>query len=160
MGTIDVRGFRYALEPLLRRQRWRLEAQQARLAALLREIARDADAQRALEEGCAARAGDVARALAGRIDPAGHQRELAYLAQLRGAILAGAERLAEKRRQGEQLRALCIALQRRLDLLEEHRGVAAGLYGQAERNRHSAEMDREWIARGVWRALAEAGVGP
>lgn len=154
MSAVDLRGFRYALEPLLRRQRWRLEAQQLKLAALQGEIEREAERQRALEQDCRQRAEEGARALSGRLDLAAHQRNLAYLARQREDIAQGAaglERLRERRR---ELRELCLQLQRKLDLLEQHRTGASAEYRLAESHRQAGEMDQEWIARSVWRAQA------
>jgi flagellar biosynthesis chaperone FliJ len=154
MSTVDLRGFRYALEPLLRRQRWRLEAQQLKLAALQQQIERCGASLRALEQTYRQRAEDSVRALVGGFDLVAHQRSLAYLAQLRGEILAGAEQLECLRQQGREQRAACAQLQRRLDLLEQHRADLGAGYLQEEGRRQDNEMDKDWLSRSLWRAQA------
>ncbi|SHN17978.1 hypothetical protein SAMN05192549_105188 [Duganella sacchari] len=155
MSGADLRGFRYALAPLLERQRWQLEAQQRQLAVQQQAIARDAAHQRALEQRYRAFGEASGRELTAGFDLARHQRHLAYLAQLRGEILGVAAELEFKREQEREQRVLCQQLQCKLDLLEQHREQAAADYGQQQASRIASEMDREWMARRVWHAQTE-----
>ena len=152
MSRLDVRGFDYGLEPAVRRQRWRVAAQQMKLARVQDAIARCGAEQAKLEQTrrqCSEQARQ--RALAG-IDVEAHRRTLLYLMQLCDRIDAGERMLSLLRQQQQAVQTACLELQRRLELLEQHRSDALAAYLRHLQQRHDSDMDRDWLARSVWRA--------
>lgn len=145
--SFDARGFHYALEPLLRRQRWQVEALQARLGVANRKVA---DAQQELDERKAqlheqhARAADAA---VQRMDPALHRANLHWLAQLREEISGMQRRLDELREERAQLLAEYVAGQNKLAVIEKHREECLAEYAQLDRGRAATAADRDWLAR-------------
>lgn len=152
MSALDLRGFRHALDPLTRRQRWTLEARQLELAAAGAELARADAARLRLRQDYEQGADQALRRCATRIDPAAHARTLGYLAGLRERMLVAWREVERLRARRQELLDDCIALQRRLDVLERHRDEAKADFASTELRRQSAEMDREWVARNAGRA--------
>jgi hypothetical protein len=154
MSLVDLRGFRYALEPLLRKQQWRLDALQARLAAAdkLVEAARQVcrDAQSTLD-ACAR---DLRQSGGGRLDPQAYGRGLAYLASLQADLVRKKLHLEQLRLDRDALRETCVQAQCKVDLTLEHRDECMKEYILAEQNRVSSEVDRDWLARACTPGLA------
>lgn len=145
--SFDARGFHYVLEPLLRRQRWQVEALQARLGVANRKVA---DARQELDERQArlreqhARAADAA---VQRMDPALHRANLHWLAQLREEIAGMQRRLDALREERAQLLAQYVAGQNKLAVIEKHREECLAEYAQLDRGRAATAADRDWLAR-------------
>jgi len=145
--TVDLRRFEYALEPLLGRRRWQLEAAQARLGRAVAEIAaavaslEDLPARYGLERARAA------RALVERLDPASHPRALAWLVRVRRTISAGEQELAGLEARRAELGLACLEAQRRVDAIEHHRGECVAEFAREESARLASEADREWLQR-------------
>jgi hypothetical protein len=147
MSLVDLRGFQYALEPLLRKQQWHVDALQARLAAAdkLVEAARQVcrDAQSALD-ACAQ---DLRRSGSGRLDPQAYGRGLAYLAALQAELARKKLHFEQLRLDRDALRGTYLQAQRKVDLTIEHKDECLKEYVLAEQNRASSEVDRDWLAR-------------
>jgi flagellar export protein FliJ len=150
--SVDMRGFVYALEPLRRKQQWQLEAAQRRLGQA--QAAHDA-AQAALTELQAVLAGvaqGAGRAADGRVDPAQHQRTLAYLIDMRGRIDAQQAVLEQTAAARDAARADCLVAQQRCEALARHREQHQDEYRAEELARQASETDRDWLARSAWRS--------
>lgn len=143
----DVRGFRYPLEPLLRRQGWQLEAAQARLGRATREVSAKRNAIERREEGLRRQDADAARSAAARFDPVHQHRNLQWLAREREAIAAERRELEALRRQRAEIAADCLARQNRLQVIEDHREDRVADYAQEQQGRQAAAADAEWLAR-------------
>lgn len=145
--SFDARGFHYALEPLLRRQRWQVEALQASLGVAGRKLAgaqQELDAHHVQLREQHARAADAA---AQRMDPALHRAQLHWLAQLREGIAGMQRRLDALREERAQLLAEYAAGQNKLAVMEKHREQCLAEYAQLDRSRAAAAADRDWLAR-------------
>lgn len=154
--TADLRGFVYALEPLLRRQRWELEALRARLGAANREIAGAVQALDTLQVQLTQQSASAAGAVTQRVDPAMHRRSLQWLARLREGIAQASQALQALRDRRAQLMAEHAQRQNRLDVIERHRAERLAGYALEHQNREAAQADREWLARQP--AAAQAAV--
>lgn len=143
----DVRGFRYPLEPLLQRQRWQLEAAQARLGRATREVAEKRAAIDRREEGLRRQDADAARAAAARFDPVQQHRNLQWLAREREAIAGEQRELEALRGRRAEIAADCLARQNRLQVIEDHREDRVADYVQEQQGRLAAAADAEWLAR-------------
>jgi hypothetical protein len=150
--TVDLRKFAYALEPVRRKHRWQFDASLAKLGKA--QVAVD-EAERSLQQlrdGYTQAARDAGAAQTGRFDPGMHRRSVAYLGQVQRQIDLQKERLQELQEERGRLRAECVVLQQKLELTERHRQQSLDEYVLAEQNRQSAEADRDWVARSLWRA--------
>ncbi|HSW22229.1 MAG TPA: hypothetical protein VLJ62_05645 [Burkholderiaceae bacterium] len=145
--TTDLRGFSYALEPLLRRQRWALEAAQSRLGLANREIAQATHALSGLQEQLADQNARAAQAATERMDPVLHRRSLQWLADMRQEIARAQQALDGLREQRSQLMAVCAQRQNKLDVIERHRDECRAVYAQEHDMRAAAAADRDWLAR-------------
>ena len=153
--SIDMRGFVYALEPIRKKNRWELDALQARLGKAQADVDK---AQASLNEllGAYARtAADASGCAAEAFDPFRHRRQVAYLRLLHQRIETQREDTDNLRSIRDSLRAGCNAKQQALELLDGHRDRCKERYRHDEQVRQSAEADRDWIARSQWRAGAE-----
>lgn len=145
--NVDLRGFRFAFEPLLRRERWQLDALQARLGALHAEIR---DARQVLQIQHAELAHQnalLSAALAQRMNPMLHGRCLQWLARLREDIIQQQEALQALNEERQRLTAECAARRNKLSVIEKHREGCVAEYSQELANRQAAAADRDWLAR-------------
>lgn len=146
-SDVDLRGFRYALEPVERRQRWQLDALQRRLALQQTQLAQARQGAQDLEDerqAVAARAGSVQGQ---RIDPQSRGRALAYMRRLAQQHRDALERVDELDAACAQARSDCIQAQLRLQGLQAHRASALAEFATEQRQREAGERDREWLAR-------------
>jgi SMC interacting uncharacterized protein involved in chromosome segregation len=145
--TIDLRGFDYALEPLLRRRQWQLDALQARLGKIEEAIR---TAQNALDElHCRHRSlgEETGRSLARRLDLDHHRRCLAQLTHLWTEIGLGKSQLATLKDDRESLRKQCRDHRHKVDVIEAHRDECIAAFAIDEARRVAAQADRDWLAR-------------
>jgi hypothetical protein len=147
MSQVDLRGFHYALEPLLRKQQWRVDALQARLGAMDKLVGAAqgacAQAQGALE-ACAQR---LRQPGGGRLDPQAYGRGLVYLAGLQADLEQKKLRLERLRLDRSALQDAYLQAQCKVDVTSEHKDECLKEYVLAEQNRLSSEVDRDWLAR-------------
>ncbi len=144
---VDLRAFNYPLAPYVRQQQWHMDALQTRLAQALKAVADAQAALDALRALLGTQAQQIQHNLNTRPDPASHRRGLAFLAQLQHRIGAQVQQLQMLQAQRESLQADCIAQQRKLDGLAEHRAQAIDEYAAEATRRELAEADRDWIGR-------------
>ena len=150
--SADLRGFVYALEPLLRQRQWRVDAIQLRLGRVQHEIE---DARRALEEHAALRrvAGEeTARAFASAGDSHAHARRLQWLVALNERHLALEGGLSALQDRRSALQQDWVREQRVLEAVEAHRADRVQEHAQERAALAAAEADRDWLVR-----IASAG---
>lgn len=153
ISGVDMRGFRYAPEPLQRKREWELDAARAALARAIEALSRKTEEIDDLESRHGAHARDVSRNAGAAIDPTHHRENLNYLAGLR-AVIAENERQREGlRQQRDVAQARCITLQRKLEALIQHRQRAASEYAFEEGNRQAALADQDWLMRTAGRRV-------
>jgi flagellar biosynthesis chaperone FliJ len=155
--TADLRRFEYALEPLRQQRRWQLDALEARLGRVTREVQRAAEELEALRVRHQEESRRAAERISGTIDPGGYGRVLAWLADRVRAMRAAQGQLEELRAERSQVRAACLVQQQKLDVIERHRGDCLAEFAIEEQNRQSAEADREWLVRRSWSAAHAEG---
>lgn len=146
-ARVDLRSFSYALEPLLLKQQWRLDAAQAKLGQIEGQVAvarRERELAQAALDDCAR----GIRAMAGAaLDPAAYSRSLLYLADLQAGIAEMDLRLERLQRDRQALREDCMQAQRKVDVTSAHKDECVKEYILSEQNRISSETDRDWLAR-------------
>ena len=148
----DLRGFRYALEPLRQKREWELDLLQREVASLAVRVEAAYATLADLHARRMAAAESAARACLERVDPVAHRQSLAYLAQLQGRVVeARRERDALAAEKTEAM-ARCIAGQQKLELLARNREDALRDYAAEQSIRLAAEADGDWIMRCHWRA--------
>lgn len=145
--TTDLRGFDYALEPLRRKRQWQLEAAQAALGRLERELSRAIQRVAELRETYDAERRHAAESLVSRSDPAAHRRSLGWLAEQRRAIARAEEFVARLREDRKALVARCTAEQQALEILERHREECQATFIREAEARAYTDTDREWLSR-------------
>jgi flagellar biosynthesis chaperone FliJ len=156
--SVDLRRFDYALEPLLRQRQWRLEALRVKLARLQAEVRAAEEELETLRERYAAQRRHAADALEARLDPGSYPRLLLWLVQLRETIRAAEASLAALRTRRAAASAECLSQQRRVEVVERHRGERLAEFTREEQGRLATEADRDWLARRD-RRPATAGAG-
>ena len=153
--SVDVRGFEYAAEPVLRRRQWELDAAVADLGRTLEQVALAKSQARALQEQLAAQVSISNDFVGTRFDPVAHTRALAWLAKLQGRIAQAQQALARLEARREEVSERLRTLQSQVEAIEAHREDAVHDFAAAAAARVASEADRDWLAR---RAAAGASV--
>lgn len=146
-SAVDLRGFSYPLEPYLRKQEWQLERLEGRMARLQQTLSEALAQGRVLQAQFDEQALQMQQAVQSRLDPRLYQRGLAYLAQARCRIDEQGREIESLQAQRNALKTECIAQQRTIDGLQEHRTAALRDYTQEVARLAAAEADRDWIGR-------------
>ncbi|WP_162878154.1 hypothetical protein [Trinickia diaoshuihuensis] len=145
--SVDLRGFRYRLEPARRLADWRLTGMSARLGELQRSIDEVTRRIADLDAAYDAQARWLADGLAAGCDPSRYAAGLQWISRLhRERSTAQAtkdEWLAQRRR----LRSELAMQQARVDAFDAHREACQNAYATGEASRQAAEADRDWLAR-------------
>jgi flagellar export protein FliJ len=157
--STDLRRFDYALEPLRRRRQWELDALQAELGRVQREVVRAEELVERLRQELQEATAAAVRDVSAWIDPGRHPRSVGFLVQLRVGIEAGAGRVEALRAERESVRAQLAEKQQKLDVIERHREEAVAEFAQHEEARIAAEADRDWLARHDLAAPSSAASG-
>jgi flagellar biosynthesis chaperone FliJ len=156
-GQVDLRGFKYALEPLHTRQEWKTQS-------LLRELARaqtvcQAATQRLqLLQGAFDDQSDVAkRTLNGNLDPQTHRGTLAYLMSLRQQIDDAVETESQARERRRELFAGFVKQKTKLEALDEHRNSEVSSYAKEAMRLEQIRADQDWISMARLKNSLSAG---
>ncbi|PCE23734.1 hypothetical protein BWP39_29075 [Paraburkholderia acidicola] len=145
--SVDLRGFRYALEPLRRQSEWRLDMARARVAAVGRQI-RDAQSQLdAARKHYLKQCELLGRSIAQRLDPGLHRHRLSWLARLDSQVRDEERALSDLEAERGELIAQCRVEEQKRDMLDEHRNRCIEQFVLEARNRVAAEADRDWLSR-------------
>lgn len=145
--SADLRGFHYALQPVLDRQRWRIDALQAKLGVAQRAVSEAQDALHARERQLAVLHQSLADARAGRLDPVLLRRSLHWLAGEREQIAAQHQQLERLKAERDERLAEYRAQQAKLESLQQHRTEHQAEYVQEMQRRAAAAADNDWLAR-------------
>ena len=150
--SVDLRGFRYRLEPARRLADWRLSSTIARLGELQRSIDEATRRIAEVESACDAQARRFAGWVEAECDPSLYASGLQWIARLHGerhaARAAKDELLTQRRRVRNEL----AMQQARVDAFDAHRNACETAYASREVSRQAAEADRDWLARSVSQA--------
>lgn len=154
--NVDLRAFRYALEPLHRQRVWRLDASRARLAQLQRKIDEASAAlevQRAQHRSQCARASSAGSRM---LDPAARRHLLIWIAHSQARLAQAEQTLNALHDERRGAASQCIEAERRVRVIERHRSSALAQFVRSETARLGSEADRDWLARtGSARAFDE-----
>jgi hypothetical protein len=158
MSRVDLRGFRYDLEPLLRKQQWRVDALQAQLAAMDKAISAAlrecADVQAAVD-ACGS---GLRRSGGARLDPGAYSRGLAYLAALQADLGQKKLRLERMRLDRGALLEAYLQARCKVDITSAHKDECLKEYILTEQNRLDSEVDRDWLARASHGSMVSASI--
>lgn len=147
----DLRGFRFALEPLLQRQSWQFEALQHRIARQQKQVAEAEATKKAVETSLATVCDDVARQTVQRLTPETRQQQLLWMARLRQELQDAQRKLDQLQHEKNNLQAELRKRQASMQVIRDHRQDCLKDYSM-ERERHqSAVADQEWMARQTFR---------
>lgn len=145
--SIDVRAFTYALEPLRKRRSWEMEAVEARLGLVNREIALATSQLEHRRQKLVEQHAKAADGMVRRMDPSQHRRTLSWLVRLREEIGFAQRHLEELKAARSKLMAEYAATQNRLAAIDSHRMDCLADYARAEQGRLAAAADADWLAR-------------
>lgn len=147
--SVDLRGFDYPLEPVLQRQRWRLDALQARLGRLQRHLSARERMSRDLQDQHAQVSRDFAASPNRMFNPETHTRTLSWLVQLQARLAEVTEELLGLESDRRALIALCNGQRCKVEAIEAHRDRSIGDFTREESGRLAAVADRDWLARSL-----------
>jgi predicted nucleic acid-binding Zn-ribbon protein len=145
--TADLRGFAYALAPILDRGRWQLDALQVKLGRLQREIDAIRERRDGLQDQHRFLSSQSAQRLDMPLDPVVHSTTLQWLVQLNRQIDSLGLQLNELRSRHSALMRECLAQNQKVQAIEAHRDEAMHDYTREESARLANESDRDWLAR-------------
>ena len=151
--SVDMRRFKYALEPVLAQRRWQLEALQGRLGSLQRRINAEEELIGTLRSQHAIQSEEAARILLQRINPEGHARSLQWLSHLRAQIAQAQTSLEDLISQRSALLTECLTAQCKINSIEAHREDSVRQFATDESARLATEADRDWLARSLHASL-------
>jgi uncharacterized coiled-coil protein SlyX len=155
-NEVDLRGFAYSLEPLLKRQQWNVDALQLKLARLEKAIgeltSNRGRIQAAYDEHARTMRTDSGVAL----EPAAYGRSLAHLAAQQGEIAGLNEQLDGLRQELRHLQGECLRSQVKVDITLAHKAECLKEYMDSQQNRLNSERDRDWLARAAFAKEEEA----
>lgn len=158
MSHVDVRGFRYDLQPLQQRKVWHCDAALRALAQALQRWQAACDLQEKLRQECEGLVAHLREAWQGHVEPGSRLRMLSYLnarRQQQQAHEAEVQAAAEALRSA---REACAARQRELEGLKAHRHEALQQFIQEAQALLCAQADDDWIARqAAGRATSRVG---
>ena len=150
--NVDLRGFDYALEPLRRRYQWQLDALQAGLGKIQKDIRRAETQLGDLKARYLMQSQLVVAVLTNIMDPGRYTRQVHWLAQQRQRIAVAENELDTLCVRRTEITAKCVAQQQRLDAIERDREAHLSDFVCEEQRRLVSEADREWLARRHWSA--------
>jgi len=146
-STVDLRTFAYPLEPLLRKQQWRVDALEAKLAVVGKLLAAAKTEREAAQTALEACAGEMRKLAGCAVDPSAYGRQLVYLMELQEGVERTTLRLEQLKLDRQAVTEEYVQAQRKVDVTTAHKDECMKEYILSEQNRLSGEMDREWLAR-------------
>lgn len=141
-ALVDLRGFRWRLEPLHRKLRADLDGAQFVLASLLREERELAGSISSLESQFLQDARGVLNA---PLEPASRTRSLNYLVERGKNLEARRQDVADLRSRITVAREVCMTAERRLASLETLRGNAQAHFVREQMRVAAKEADIAWL---------------
>ncbi len=158
MSDIDLRSFKYPLEPLLIRENCRLEVLQTKISSVQREIEQSRKQYEEIKSLFDAFTLETVSSLSDRIDTLNHQRNLSYLIDLRNRIQEKERNMAMLVEDKAGLFQMFLDIRRHIELLKQLKGGALQEFSTSQQRVHSAEMDKAWIARIAWKDIVNPGI--
>lgn len=144
------RPFDYALQPMLQRARWQLDAALAELAASARKLETLKASATAHQDQFASMLGWMNSSTALSLDPNVARNRVAYLAQAASKTANFQRDIAKAEEELRKLQDIGRERQLRLDAIEQHRHDAEEEHRQALAQKAAAQVDDDWLVRGHW----------
>lgn len=154
---MDSRGFRYALEPVLRRCDWRVSQATRALADATSAWTAERDRHTALEADHAAMAATVDRGDGQAIDVVQRVQALRFLGQVRTRLAESARALQERADAREDAQRALAEAHRAMELLAQHREESRRVHAAGVARRMALTADDDWTARQGWRQAFRDG---
>ena len=154
-SSVDLRGFVYQLEPIRKRNKWELDAFQQKLALAQKEFSAGQNILNSLKQKYTSKMLVTKSSWHEQLNLVNHQHALFYLQALQRRIENQSMELVTLKEKLDTLRELCLEQQMKLELIDVHRESSVSDYKLEQQNIQSAEADREWNARSLWRQKRE-----
>jgi hypothetical protein len=157
--NIDHRSFHYTLEPLQRRQTWRLEALESRLRRANQHVACAAQELEVRTRRMEVQHEQVLVAATHQVDPAFQRRSLLWLAQLREGLAIARTELVALQATRSLLQEAYVIERNKLAAIDRHREDSLAAYTVCEQSRQASADDVDWLTRVQVTALEQADLG-
>jgi DNA repair exonuclease SbcCD ATPase subunit len=151
---VDLRAFRWPLQPLERKLQADVDAARAALASLRQAARERASDIKELEQHWSAQARSAAPGPSATLDPCAHGLQLRYLGGLAARIDEMRQQAGALEARIAQAAAACLARQRKLASVEKQRERAEGVYAADQLWLASKEADLAWLAQAARSAAA------
>lgn len=145
--NVDLRGFRYSLEPLLRQRTWRLDACRAQLAQLQTKIDRASAALEVQRAEHLSQCALASSAAARMLDPAVRHHLLVWIGHSQSSLAQAEQALNALYDERREAASQCVEAERNVRVIEQHRSDALAQFVRDETARLGSEADRDWLAR-------------
>lgn len=156
--AVDMRGFRYPLDPIRTRLRWELDSLRERFRQA-RETAEVAASQLdALNEEMTGISCEPDKRFVKRFDPRQHEIHIGYFSDLRRRIEKQSLNVSALFQRCEEIRDDCARKEREQEAVEAHRARCLEQFRELEQAKQHAENDRDWITRSWRHAARPCGV--
>lgn len=152
----DLRGFKYALEPLRQMRQWRLDKASADLARARARLQESREAHEGLVRETELQASLARHAWQRLADAAAHAHRLAFLAGLQRAVAQKAREIRVHETDLEAAQARWRECQQEVDMLDRHRKHERNAYRADHDHKTGALADQDWLAR----TAAKRGAAP
>jgi len=147
---MDSRGFRYGLEPVLKRSNWQLDAATRALAEATTALAMQRDRHAQLQADHAAAVTAVAADDGVSVDVAQRALSLRYLGKTQARLEECAQQVRACNEARERAQAALGEAHRSAELLAQHREDSRRAYAEACARGAAVEADNDWTARQAW----------
>ncbi len=154
-SLVDLRGFKYALEPLAQQAQWKLDALQLVLARAQQQLSECKIILNQLHTQKEAVLVAVKELWKSRLDLTTYTHALDFIQSLQKKIETQQLEVDEKRKQLDEAMNACTVQQQKLELLATHRQENLEEFSLEQGNILSAEADRDWNARRFLRQQQE-----
>lgn len=144
---VDVRGFVHSLAAARTKLVWQLDQRRADLGRVLADIHRLQVHISTLARQAQQYATELITTTAHRLDPHAHRQVLTFLTHLRLQQAKMQQELQQQADHREILQQECIALQLRIEAMDNHHQDELNQFVDTVRRREANERDQEWLAR-------------
>lgn len=147
---MDSRAFRYALEPVLSRSNWQLDAATRSLAEATSALAMQRDRHAQLEADLAAAVAAAAVREGTSLNVSQRAHVLRYLGKAHALLEESAQQTLLCNQVREKARVALDHAHRSTEVLAQHRQDSRREYAETCARRAAVEADNDWTARQAW----------
>lgn len=143
----DLRGFRYALEPLRLQRDWQLEQRRLQLLREQRQLREGELLLDELTQSHAQASLDAQPHDGAQLDPERYARSLTYLALLRQRLVDQELKVELLNKQYKQTQKAYFQAHQNLEAISHHRDLALQEHAAEGLRLQAIESDHDWLAR-------------